>query len=171
MNGTDPAYAKSAAELGKILADHHVAMVYGGGRNGIMGALAESALQADGKVTGVIPKAMVDLELANQDVTKLHIVESMHERKAMMYRMSDAFIALPGGFGTLDELFESLTWSQLGIHEKPCGLLNVNGYFDSLIVFLNRAVDHEFIHQHDRDRLVDDRDPRTLINKLIHHLT
>ena len=166
MPGNDPAYMESARELGRILATDGITVVYGGGRTGIMGALADSALQTGGSVTGVIPRAMVELELAHKNVTELHVVKSMHERKAMMYRMSDAFIALPGGFGTLDELFESLTWSQLGIHEKPCGLLNVKGYFDPLLIFLDKATGNEFIHTRDRSRLVDDVDSGSLINKI-----
>lgn len=154
MSGTSPEFEKAADRLGKALATRNINVVYGGGRVGIMGRLADSTLAAGGRVTGVIPEAMVDLELANHDVTKLHVVGSMHERKALMHDLSDAFIALPGGFGTLDELFEALTWSQLGIHEKPCGLLNVHGYFDSLLEFLDQAESKGFIPPRHRAMLM-----------------
>jgi uncharacterized protein (TIGR00730 family) len=170
MSGVDPAYADAARELGRLLAGRGIAVVYGGGRVGIMGALADATLAADGQVIGVIPKAMVDQELANHEVTELHIVRSMHERKALMESRSDAFIALPGGFGTLDELFEALTWSQLGLHHKPCGILNVNGYFDGLLGFLDHAAAHEFIPSVHRAMLLDDVTPAGLLAKIDRYL-
>lgn len=164
--GTDPEFGNAARRLGELLAGRGTGVVYGGGKVGIMGALADATLQAGGQVFGIIPQKMVDLELEHTGVTELHVVRTMHERKALMSHMSDAFIALPGGFGTLDELFESLTWSQLGLHEKPCGLLNVNGYFDPLLDFLNRATDMEFIPPDHRRLLLDDVTPEGLLDKI-----
>jgi len=169
--GTDPEFVAAAVRLGSLLAERGIGVVYGGGRVGIMGALATSTLAAGGEVIGVIPKAMVDLELANNDVTELHVVRSMHDRKAMMTRLSDAFIALPGGFGTLDELFEALTWSQLGIHTKPCGVLNVCGYFDGLLGFVDHAVKKGFIHPSHRDNLLSDATAGGLLDKIGNHFT
>ena len=120
-------------------------LVYGGARVGLMGVLADAALKAGGEVIGVIPRALVAREVAHAGLTELHVVESMHERKALMADLSDGFIALPGGWGTLDELFEILTWAQLGLHQKPCGLLNVQGYFDPLLSFVDHSIDEGFV--------------------------
>jgi uncharacterized protein (TIGR00730 family) len=127
------------------LAQRRIDVVYGGGRIGMMGELAEAALGAGGRVIGVIPRRLDEREIAHHELTELHIVGSMHERKALMAHLSDAFLALPGGFGTLEELCEAITWTQLGIHDKPCGLLNVGGYFDPLIAMFDRAVAAGFI--------------------------
>jgi uncharacterized protein (TIGR00730 family) len=144
-SGLDPAFAQAAREAGAALARRSIDVVYGGGRIGMMGQLADAALAAGGRVIGVIPKRLDEREIAHTALTELHVVGSMHERKALMAHLSDAFLALPGGFGTLEEFCEAVTWTQLGIHEKPCGLLNAGGYFDPLIAMFDRAVDAGFI--------------------------
>ena len=145
--GTDPIYLKMAQLVGQTLAQHQITLVYGGGRSGLMGMVADSALQAGGKVIGVIPKQLVDRELAHPDLTELHIVENMHERKTQMSELADGFIAIPGGAGTLEEIFEQWTWAQLGIHQKPCAFLNVDGFYDDLLKFIQTTVDKGFTHQ------------------------
>ena len=145
QSGTDARYRQTAIELGRLLAQRGHGLVYGGGHVGLMGTIADAALEAGGAVTGVIPKPMTDRELAHETVTKLYVVSSMHERKALMASLSDAFIALPGGYGTLEELFEVIAWAQLGIHRKPIGVLNVEGYFDALISFVDHTVAEGFI--------------------------
>lgn len=164
--GTEPEFIAAARLLGEMLALRDIGIVYGGGAVGMMGALADAAMAGRGHVSGVIPQSMVDAGLAHPGVADMHVVRTMHERKALMHRMSDAFVALPGGFGTLDELFESLTWSQLGLHAKPCGLLNVNGYFDGLLGFLNRATETGFIPPEHRRLLLDDTTPENLLRRL-----
>lgn len=151
--GTDTAYADAAVYLGRLLAEQNITLVYGGGHVGLMGLIADSVLTGGGRVIGVIPQQLQESEVAHTGVTQLHIVANMHERKAMMAQQADAFIALPGGLGTLEELFEMLTWQQLGIHQKPIGLLNVAGYFDNLLAFLDTAVDSGYIKAADRQRL------------------
>jgi uncharacterized protein (TIGR00730 family) len=143
--GSHPDYRAAAEELGRALARRQVEVVYGGGRVGLMGALADAVLAAGGHVTGVIPEALVAHEVAHGGLSNLRIVSSMHERKAMMADLSDGFIALPGGWGTLEEFFEVLTWAQLGLHQKPCGLLNVGGYFNGLLSFLDHSIDERFV--------------------------
>jgi len=143
--GARPGYTAAAQDLGRALAARGIGVVFGGGRVGLMGALADAALAAGGRVTGVIPTALAAKELAHMGLTDLMVVTSMHERKAMMADLSDGFIALPGGWGTLDELFEILTWGQLGLHTKPCGLLNAEGYFDQLLSFMQHAIDERFV--------------------------
>ena len=140
-------YRAAALSLGRTLANRHIGLVYGGARIGLMGAVADAALAAGGRVTGVIPGALAEKEIAHTGLTDLRVVQSMHERKALMADLADAFIALPGGWGTLDELFEILTWGQLGLHAKPCGLLNVCGYFDGLLAFLEHAIDEGFVRR------------------------
>lgn len=164
--GSRDEYAQSAATLGRLLAEQGLATVYGAGNIGLMGVLADAALAAGGKVIGVIPEALVARELAHNGVSELRIVASMHERKALMADLSDAFIALPGGFGTFEELCEMLTWLQLGIHQKPCGLLNVAGYYDPLIAMFDRAVDERFLRSQHRDLLHVDDDPQSLLDRL-----
>ena len=159
-------YAQAATTLGRLLAERGVTTIYGAGNIGLMGVLADAALAAGGQVVGVIPEALVARELAHNGVTELRIVASMHERKALMADLSDAFIALPGGFGTLEELCEMLTWLQLGIHQKPCGLLNVAGYYDPLIAMFDRAVDERFLRSQHRDLLLVDDDPGSLLDRL-----
>ncbi len=148
--GDEPAYLQSASETGRILTERGVGVVYGGGRVGLMGALADAALAAGGEVIGIIPEALAAREIAHRGLTQLHVVGSMHERKALMAAESDAFLTLPGGFGTLEELFEAVTWRQLGFHDKPCGIVNVAGYFDGLLKFCDDAAAHGFVYARDR---------------------
>ncbi|MDO9405776.1 MAG: TIGR00730 family Rossman fold protein [Polaromonas sp.] len=143
--GTEPAFAESARLTGEWIARHGGQLVYGGGRNGLMGIVADAALQAGASVIGVIPKALVEKEWAHTGCTELHVVDTMHERKRIMAEKADAFIALPGGIGTLEEFFEAWTWRQLAYHDKPTGLLNLNGYYDSLLGFLDTAVKSGFM--------------------------
>jgi uncharacterized protein (TIGR00730 family) len=164
--GSRPVFAQAAKDLGALLARRNIGVVYGGGNIGLMGALADAALAHGGEVIGVIPKSLMERELAHTGVSELHVVSTMHERKALMADLSDAFIALPGGFGTLDEFFEILTWAQLGIHSKPCGVLNVDGYFDSLLAFLDRAVQEGLLQQQNRNLFTVARDPSELIREL-----
>lgn len=143
--GKNPLYTEQAQELGKLLAANQIQLVYGGGHVGLMGTSADSCLGADGEVIGVIPQSLVDREMAHDGVTKLHITKNMHERKALMADLSDAFIALPGGYGTLDELCEIITWAQLGIHAKPVLLLNTDGFYDGFLKFIETAMQEGFI--------------------------
>jgi uncharacterized protein (TIGR00730 family) len=145
--GRNDEYEQEAAALGRLLATRQIGVVFGGGKVGLMGTLADAALAAGGEVIGVIPSALVSKEIAHDRLTELRVVSSMHERKAMMAELSDAFIALPGGWGTLEELFEVITWAQLGLHRKPCGLLNAGDYFDPLLTFLTHAVDEGFVRR------------------------
>lgn len=144
--GTDPKYAEVAQLTGRLIAKSGKTLVYGGGRSGLMGIVADSALAAGGRVIGVIPQGLVDRELAHPDLTELHVVQNMHERKVMMSELSDGFIALPGGAGTLEEIFEQWTWAQLGIHLKPCAFYNVNGFYDDLIKFIQLTTEKQFTH-------------------------
>ncbi|MEO8604663.1 MAG: TIGR00730 family Rossman fold protein [bacterium] len=161
--GADPAFAAAAEALGRALAANGLGLVYGGARVGLMGRLADAALAAGGDVIGVIPRSMVDLEVAHRELPDLRIVASMHERKALMAELSDAFIALPGGLGTLDELFEILTWAQLGLHHKPVGLLDVSGYFAPLLTFLDGAVRARFVAPSHRAMLLVADTPAALL--------
>ncbi|MGC4084688.1 MAG: TIGR00730 family Rossman fold protein [Vicinamibacterales bacterium] len=145
--GRRPEYRAAAVDLGRTLVARGFGLVYGGARVGLMGALADAVLAAGGEAIGVIPQALVTREVAHTGLTDLRIVQSMHERKALMSDLSNGFIALPGGWGTLEELFEVLTWAQLGLHRKPCGLLNVAGYFDPLLAFLAHAFDEQFVRR------------------------
>jgi uncharacterized protein (TIGR00730 family) len=165
--GADGIYASEAASLGTAIAQSGFGMVYGGGNVGLMGITADSVLAAGGQVVGVIPHALKQRELAHQGLTELLVVDDMHERKALMADRADAFITLPGGYGTLEELFEALAWSQLGIHQKPVGLLNTAGYFDHLLAFLDHAVKQEFLRDNHRTLLQIERDPRKLVENLI----
>jgi uncharacterized protein (TIGR00730 family) len=163
--GTRPEYAAMARALGKELAARGTALVYGGARVGLMGALADSVLAAGGFVTGVIPEALVALEVAHESLPDLRIVASMHERKQCMADLADAFVALPGGLGTLEELFEVLTWAQLGMHEKPCGLLNTEGYYDALLGFLDRAVADRLVTPAHRAMLLVEDEPAAILDR------
>lgn len=145
--GTQTHYRQAAQELGRMLADRDLGLVYGGARVGLMGVMADAALAGGGEVIGVIPAALVAREIAHSGLSELRVVASMHERKAAMADLSHAFVALPGGWGTLDEFFEVLTWAQLGLHQKPCGLLNVQGYFDRLLAFLEHAIEEGFLRR------------------------
>ncbi|WP_213032997.1 TIGR00730 family Rossman fold protein [Acinetobacter sp. ANC 4470] len=144
--GTDSIFLDTAQKMGQTIAQQGKTLVYGGGRSGLMGVVADSALQAGGKVIGVIPNALVDRELAHPHLTELHVVKNMHERKTKMSELSDAFIALPGGAGTLEEIFEQWTWAQLGIHLKPCAFLNVEGFYDDLLKFIHLTTVKGFTH-------------------------
>lgn len=164
--GARPEFTATARALGTLLAQRGYGVVYGGGKVGLMGTLADAALAAGGEVIGVIPHALVAKELGHPGVTQLHAVDTMHERKARMAAESDAFIALPGGIGTLEELFEALTWLQLGFHAKPVGLLNVAGYYDALLAFLANMETERFIREEHREMLIVESDPATLLEKL-----
>ena len=159
-------YADAARKLAAVLVERKLGIVYGGGNVGLMGVLADAALEHGGEVTGVIPRKLVDKEVAHRGVTELRIVETMHERKALMNDLSDAFIALPGGFGTLDEFFEVLTWSQLGFHGKPCALLNVAGYYDRMLAMLDHAVTERLLRPVHRELVIADTDPSRLLQRL-----
>lgn len=151
--GADPAYADTAAAVGRGLAERGIRVVYGGGRVGLMGALADSARAAGGEVVGVMPQALIDREIGHMDIDDLRVVGTMHERKALMVELAEAFIGLPGGIGTLEELFEVYTWAQLGIHAKPLALLDVAGYFAPLVAFLDHAVAERFLRPETRAML------------------
>lgn len=157
-------YEAAAASLGAELLRRGIGLVYGGASKGLMGVLADAVLAGGGKVTGVIPRALVEKEVAHAGLTELQVVESMHERKSAMARASDAFIAMPGGFGTIEEIVEALTWGQLGLHDKPCGLLNVAGYFDRLLAFLDHAEAEGFLRSEHRRMLPASDDPCRLID-------
>lgn len=163
--GNDPAYAGAATVLGRTLARRGTTLVYGGGHVGLMGVVADAALGAGGEVIGVMPKALVEREIGHTGLTKLHVVSSMHERKAMMSELSGGFIALPGGNGTLEEFFEVLTWAQLGEHGKPCGLLNVAGYYDPLLAVFDRMVQKEFLRTEHRGLVLVEGDPSALLER------
>ncbi|HEY9544749.1 MAG TPA: TIGR00730 family Rossman fold protein [Solimonas sp.] len=156
-DGARPAYRDAAHALGKALADAGIGLVYGGAAVGLMGAVADGALARGGEVMGVLPRSLADRELAHPGLTQLHVVGSMHERKAMMAKLSDGFIALPGGLGTFEELFEIWTWAQLGYHRKPVALLNVDGYYDGLLSFLDHTVREAFVKTMYRDALIVER--------------
>jgi uncharacterized protein (TIGR00730 family) len=164
--GADPGFAAAAASLGRLLAEREIRLVYGGGHVGLMGVLADAALRHGGQVHGVITRALEAKEIAHRGLTTLEVVETMHERKAAMADLAAGFIMLPGGFGTLDEFFEVVTWTQLGIHSKPCGVLNVNGFFDPLLVLLELATTQRFLHPGHRDLVVTEPDPVSLIDRL-----
>lgn len=165
-SGDTPEYGKLARELGATLASRRIKVVYGGGRVGLMGALADAALQAGGEVIGVIPQMLLDKEVGHGALTELRVVQTMSERKWQMGELSDAFIALPGGIGTMDELFEAWTWTQLGLHRKPCGLLNFNGYYDPLVAFLDRSVEAGFLRPRHRAELLVERELDPLLARL-----
>jgi uncharacterized protein (TIGR00730 family) len=164
--GDNPAYQEMAAVMGRKLAMAGLKLVYGGGKVGLMGVLADAALSAGGKVVGVIPQAIVDMEVAHLGLTELVVVRSMHERKARMADASDAFIALPGGYGTFEEFCEVLTWSQLGFHVKPCGVLNVGGFYDPLLALFDRAVQDRFVRPEHRELVLADTDVDALLERL-----
>jgi len=159
-------YILKARSLGKLIAERELTLVYGGGNIGLMREVADSAIENGGEVIGVMPRHIVDKEIAHQQITKLHVVGSMHERKAMMAELSDAFIALPGGFGTIDELFEIMTWNQLEIISKPTGLLNIEGYFDHLMGFIQHAVYEKFVRPEHQGNLIVETDEKNLLDRL-----
>lgn len=163
--GVRPSYAVAAAAFGRLLAARGIGLVYGGAGIGLMGAAANAALAAGGEVIGVIPQSLVDREIAHAGLTSLRVVGSMHERKALMSELSDGFAVLPGGLGTLEELFEVLTWSQLGFHAKPCGLLNIEGYYDGLLAFLDHTVTEGLLPAGNREMLLVAGDGEELLEK------
>lgn len=165
--GLNPAYATAARQLGRTMAGRNLALVYGGGGTGLMGVLADATLDAGGAVIGVIPQALMARELGHARLTELRVVNSMHDRKAVMADLSDGFIMLPGGAGTLDEFCEIWTWAQLGIHQKPCGILNIEGYYDPLLVFLDQMVDKAFLSPEHRAMVLVGRQPKTLLDRFI----
>jgi uncharacterized protein (TIGR00730 family) len=164
--GARPAYRDAAQRLGELLAERGIGVVFGGGGIGLMGAVADAALAKGGEVIGVIPESLVRREIGHRGVTKLHVVETMHQRKALMADLSDAFIALPGGYGTLEEFCEAITWSQLGIQRKPCGLLNIEGYWDGLLAFLDHAVDEQFVRPENSELVLVARRPELMLERL-----
>jgi uncharacterized protein (TIGR00730 family) len=164
--GALPAYADAAQTLGSLMVERGLGLVFGGGHVGLMGILADAVLQGGGEVVGVIPQGLVDRELAHTRCTELHVTASMHERKALMAQLADGFAALPGGFGTFDETFEMLTWAQLGLHHKPIGLLNVAGFFDGLLAFLDHTVQDGFIKPLHRHMLLRAKTPYELLEML-----
>lgn len=164
--GVNPVYVEQAAAMGHLLATTGRRLVYGGGRTGLMGALADAALNAGGEVIGIMPHHLVEREVGHVGLTELHVVASMHERKALLSDLSDGFLAMPGGLGTLEELFEVWTWGQLGLHRKPYGVLEVNAFFAPLLGFLDHAVVEGFIRQEYRDLLVVDADAPTLLARM-----
>jgi uncharacterized protein (TIGR00730 family) len=164
--GDNKIYAANASGLGGLMARRRIGLVYGGGHIGLMGILADAVLAAGGEAIGVIPQNMMDKELAHTKLTNLHVVGTMHQRKALMADLADGFAALPGGFGTADELFEILTWAQLHYHAKPVGLLNVDGFFDSLLAWLDRAVQDGFLKPKHRRLLIEAKNPEELLDRL-----
>ena len=164
-SGADPAYAEAAADLARLLAGRGIGVVYGGAHVGLMGILADTALEAGGEVIGVMPQALIDREIGHTGLTELHVVASMHERKALMAELSDGFVALPGGAGTLEELIEIYTWSQLGLHDKPMGVLNVNGYYDGLAALLDHALREGFLRAEHRAAMHAEATPEALLER------
>lgn len=164
-NGASPVYVEIAKQLGKELAKRNIALVYGGASVGVMGAVADSVLNMGGKVIGIMPSFLEEREIAHNNLTELIVVDSMHERKAKMAELADGFIALPGGPGTLEEFFEIFTWAQLGLHHKPCGLLNINHYYDPLIALFNHMSDEEFLHEKYRSMALVDVEPTGLLDQ------
>jgi uncharacterized protein (TIGR00730 family) len=161
--GRDPAYADAAMAMGRTLAERGLGLVYGGGHVGLMGTVADAALGGGAEVVGVMPQALVDREIAHRGLTELRVVGSMHERKLLMAELADGFVALPGGMGTLEELFEVYTWTQLGVHAKPLAMLNVRGYYDRLVAFLDHAVAERFVTAEHRAMLVVAREPEEVL--------
>jgi uncharacterized protein (TIGR00730 family) len=165
--GRKASYVNAARELAAIIVEHNIGLVYGGAHIGVMGAIADEVLRLGGQAVGVIPKALMHKEVVHEHLTELYVTHSMHERKTRMAELADGFIALPGGIGTLEELFEIWTWAQLGFHQKPCGLLNVEGYFDGLINFLDYSVQEEFIRLSHRNLLLIEAEPLKLIELVL----
>jgi uncharacterized protein (TIGR00730 family) len=166
-SGNDPAFLDTAREVGRWIGERGGQLVYGGGNNGLMGVLADATLAAGGSVVGVIPHALVEREWAKRDCSELHVVDNMHQRKSMMAERADAFLALPGGIGTFEELFEAWTWRQLGYHDKPVGVLNAGGYYDGLLSFLQQSVGHGFMNEAQMQLLTVGSDAPTLLEALV----
>ena len=167
--GINGAYKHAARTLGELIARRGLELVYGGATVGLMGDVADSALAAGGRVIGVIPEFLVAKEIAHQQLSELHVVKSMHERKALMAELADGFIALPGGFGTFEEFCEVLTWSQLKVHDLPCGLLNVEGFYDPLIQLFDRALQEQFLRREHRELVLVHSEPEALVKMLAQH--
>jgi len=167
--GNNPIYANAAESLGTAIAQQQLQLIYGGGSVGLMGITADAVLDGGGRVLGVITEKLKDMEVGHSALTELAVVPGMHERKALMADCADAFVALPGGFGTMDEFFEIITWAQLGIHNKPCGLLNVAGYFDPLLEFMTRSVADEFVHGQHLNNIQVATDPYALLSAFADH--
>ena len=168
--GRSPVYAETARQFGGLLARRGIGLVYGGGSVGLMGLVADGACAAGGEVIGVIPEALRARELDHQGLTELHVVQTMHERKALMAELSDGFVALPGGIGTFEELFEVWTWAQLGYHAKPCGLLNVNGFYDRMSDFIDHVVVEGFLKAEHRAMLIVEREPEAMLATMATYL-
>lgn len=164
--GSNQIYTDAAKAMGTTIAEQNLTLVYGGGEVGLMGTVANAALDAGGEVIGVITKALEKLEIAHTGLTQLEVVENMSVRKERMAELSDGFISMPGGYGTLDEMFEMITWTQLSIHQKPNALLNINNYFEHLLAFIDTAVKSGFIKAHFRDMIIEDADPNQILAKL-----
>ncbi len=167
--GGNPAYLQAAEQLGVLLAERGVGVVYGGGEIGMMGAVADGALSRGGEVIGVTPILFVEMGVIHQKLTDLKVVNTMHERKALMAELSDGFVALPGGLGTFEELFEILTWAQLGLHQKPCGILNVDGYFNRLVEFLDHAVQEKFIKESHNKMMIVEESAEKLLGAFLNY--
>lgn len=168
-HGAHPAYIEAAKQVGAELARRGIALVYGGGNVGLMGVLADSVLASAGEVIGVIPEALMTKEVGHRGLPDLRIVKTMHERKALMAELSDGFIALPGGIGTFEEFFEIVTWAQLGLHSKPCALLNVNGFYDPLLRLLDHAIEERFVKPKQRALVLVETDFKVLVDRMAHH--
>ena len=167
--GGRPEYLEAARQLGSLLAERRIGLVYGGASVGVMGALANAALRAGGEVIGVMPESLVRWEVAHDHLTEMKVVNSMHERKALMAELSDAVIALPGGFGTFEELFETITWSQLGIERKPIGVLNVGGFYDGLLALVEHAIEEGFVPAQDRALILHAAEPAVLLDQIVNY--
>lgn len=165
-HGADPLYTEAARSLGRLIAERGLGLVYGGGNVGLMGVIADEVLAGGGEVLGVIPKMLEAREVAHKGISELIVVDTMHDRKRKIYALCEAVIAMPGGIGTFEELFEALTWNQLGIHALPCGLLNAGGYWDPLLAMLDRAVDQGFFPATNRDKILADAEPASLLDRL-----
>ena len=165
--GTRPTFERVTRELGKLLVNQGIGLVYGGGNIGLMGVIAETVLRAGGEVIGIIPAALAEKELAFRELADLRVVQTMHERKALMEQLSEGFIALPGGYGTLEEICEMVTWAQLGIHHKPCGLLNVEGYYDALLAFMDHQVQQGFVTPNNRMLISEADNPKRLLDNML----
>ena len=164
--GNKEIYETAAHSLAKELVRRHIVLVYGGGNIGLMGVIAEEVIAGGGEVIGIIPQFLADKEFAHESISTLHVVETMHERKALMERESDGFLAMPGGLGTLEEYCEMLTWKQLQLHHKPCGLLNIDGFFDALIGFVDHQVQEGFVSKENRDLIMEAKDSPTLVDQI-----
>jgi uncharacterized protein (TIGR00730 family) len=165
--GTNEVYTQQALAMGQALAERGFTLIYGGGRVGLMGAIADSVMQHGGKAIGVIPDFLADKELAHTGITELHIVKSMHERKLLMAELAEGFVAMPGGYGTMEELFEVLTWGQLGLHRKPIGVLNVEGYYDHLLRALDHMADEGLLRRENRQQLLSNPNPHGMLDEML----